>query len=43
MSGNTIKENFFYDEHFTKYKIGGKWYFSALETEKFLLMWIKEQ
>ncbi|PEA80791.1 hypothetical protein [Bacillus pseudomycoides] len=43
MSENTIKEKFFYDERFPKYKIGGKWYFPALEAENFLLMWIKEQ
>lgn len=43
MSENTIKDKFFYDERFPKYKIGGKWYFSALESERFLLMWIKEQ
>ncbi|CAM4213943.1 hypothetical protein BAMA_02120 [Bacillus manliponensis] len=43
MSRNTISENFFYDERFPKYKIGGKWYFPAQETEKFLLMWIQEQ
>lgn len=43
MSENTIKEKFFYDERFPKYKLGGKWYFPALEAEVFLLMWIKEQ
>lgn len=43
MSENTIKEKFFYDERFPKFKIGGKWYFPALEAESFLLMWIKEQ
>lgn len=43
MSENTIKEKFFYDERFQKYKIGGKWYFPAVDAECFLLMWIKEQ
>ncbi len=43
MSENTIKDKFFYDERFPKYKIGGKWYFPAVEAESFLLMWIKEQ
>lgn len=43
MSENTIKEKFFYDERFQKYKIGGKWYFPSVKTECFLLMWIKEQ
>ncbi|PED05284.1 hypothetical protein [Bacillus pseudomycoides] len=43
MSENTIKEKFFYDDRFLKYKIGGKWYFPAIDAENFLLMWIKEQ
>lgn len=43
MSENNIKEKFFYDKRFPKYKIGGKWYFPAKETEEFLLMWLKEQ
>ncbi|WP_430476725.1 hypothetical protein [Bacillus cereus] len=43
MSGSSIREYFFYDERFPKFKIGGKWYFPALEAENFLLMWIKEQ
>lgn len=43
MSENTVKEKFFYDKRFPKYKIGGKWYFPALEAESFLLMWVKEQ
>lgn len=43
MSVNTIKDNFFYDEGFPKYKVGGKWYFPADETREFLLMWLKER
>jgi hypothetical protein len=43
MSENTIKEKFFYDTRFPKYKIGGKWYFPAAECEEFLLTWIREQ
>ena len=43
MSDNNIKEKFFYDPRFPKYKIGGKWYFPAKEAEDFILMWIKEQ
>lgn len=43
MSDNNIKEKFFYDPRFPKYKIGGKWYFPAKEAEEFILMWIKEQ
>ena len=43
MSENNIKEKFFYDESFPKFKVGGKWMFPAKECEQFLLMWIKEQ
>ncbi|MFJ7831766.1 hypothetical protein ACIQXU_16265 [Peribacillus sp. NPDC097284] len=43
MSENNIKEKFFYDERFPKRKIGGKWYFPAIATERFLLSWITEQ
>lgn len=41
MSANTMKDNFFYEEGFPKYKIGGKWYFPAVETRKWLLEWLK--
>ncbi|MFE6167044.1 hypothetical protein ACFVP8_04100 [Viridibacillus arvi] len=40
---NTIKENFFYDNRFPKFKIGRKWLFPAEEAKKFLLIWLKEQ
>jgi hypothetical protein len=43
MSENNIKEKFFYDPRFQKYKVGGKWLFPAKETEHFLLTWINEQ
>lgn len=43
MSVNTIKDNFFYDDDFPKYKVGGKWYFPAEETREFLLNWIKNK
>lgn len=43
MGESNIKEKFFYDSRFPKYKVGGKWYFPAKECEEFLLMWIKEQ
>jgi hypothetical protein len=42
MSENTIKERFFYEEGFPKYKIGGKWYMVARETEEFLLQWVRD-
>lgn len=43
MSIGNIKDKFFYNPSFPKYKIGGKWYFPAIECEKFLLEWIKQQ
>lgn len=43
LSENTIKERFFYDSRFPKYKVGGKWLMPAKETEEFLLKWLKEQ
>lgn len=43
LSEPTVKEKFFYDERFPKFKVGSKWLFPAAECEKFLLMWIKEQ
>ncbi|NRD81129.1 group-specific protein [Bacillus sp. BRMEA1] len=43
MSENNIKEKFFYDPFFPKYKIGSKWYIPAKEGEAFLLQWIREQ
>ena len=41
MCENTIKDRFFYEPHFPKHKIGGKWYMPAKETEEFLLDWIR--
>jgi len=43
MSIGNIKDKFFYDTRFPKYKVGGKWYFPSQECEAFLLQWIKEQ
>lgn len=43
LSENTIKEKFFFEEGFPKYKVGGKWLFPAKECEAFLLNWIREQ
>lgn len=40
---NTIKEKFFYDERFPKFKIGKKWLFPAEEAKSFLIEWLKEQ
>ena len=43
MSITFIKENFFYDPRFPKYRVGRKWLMPARETEEFLLMWLKEK
>ena len=43
MSDNFIKDQFFYDPRFPKFRAGKKWLFPARETEAFLLMWIKEK
>lgn len=43
MSINTIKEKFFYDKRFPKYRVGSKWYFPARDCEEFLYQWLKEQ
>lgn len=40
MSWNTILSNFFYEQDFPKTKVGGKWYFPAHETKKFLTNWL---
>lgn len=41
MSENFIKEQFFYDSRFQKYRVGRKWLFPAKETEEFLINWLK--
>jgi hypothetical protein len=43
MSENNIKDKFFYDKRFPKFKVGGKWIFPAVESERFLLEWLNEQ
>ncbi|WP_307341667.1 DUF771 domain-containing protein [Caldalkalibacillus uzonensis] len=43
MSWNTIQDNFFHDPRFPKVKVGGKWYFPAEKTKRFLLEWLEEQ
>lgn len=43
MSDNFIKEQFFYDPRFPKYRVGRKWLFPAKECEAFLLQWLREQ
>lgn len=43
MSENNIKDKFFWDTEFPKYKVGSKWYFPAKECEEFLIKWIASQ
>ncbi|MDQ0257924.1 phage pi2 protein 07 [Evansella vedderi] len=43
MSWNTVVKTFFHDPRCPRYKVGGKWYFSAEEMKKFLLVWLSEQ
>lgn len=43
LSWNTIQTLFFYDPRFPKRKIGGKWFFPARETRRFLEEWLSEQ
>ena len=42
MSDNFIKEQFFYDKDFPKFRVGKKWLFPAKETEEFLIRWLKQ-
>lgn len=43
MSEPFIKEKFFFDPRFQKFRVGRKWLFPAKETEQFLIQWLKEQ
>lgn len=43
MSENFIKDQFFYEEDFPKYRVGKKWLFPAKETEHFLIQWLKKR
>lgn len=43
MSEPFIKEHFFYDDRFPKFRVGKKWLFPAKECEEFLIKWLKEQ
>lgn len=42
MSDNFIKDQFFYDKSFPKFRVGKKWLFPAKEAEDFLIKWLKE-
>ncbi|WP_241535810.1 group-specific protein [Indiicoccus explosivorum] len=43
MSINFIKDTFFFDPRFKKFRVGRKWLFPAKEAEEFLLLWLSEQ
>lgn len=43
MGRNFIKDNFFYDPRFPKYKIGKEWRYPVKATKEFLEIWIREQ
>lgn len=43
MSETFIRDTFFYDPRFPKYRVGKKWLFPAKEAEEFLIKWLKEQ
>ncbi|WP_338754894.1 group-specific protein [Bacillus sp. FJAT-52991] len=43
MSEPFIKEHFFFDPRFQKFRVGRKWLFPARQTEEFLLTWLHEQ
>lgn len=42
MSENFIKDQFFYDPRFPKFRVGKKWLIPAKEAESFLLSWLKQ-
>lgn len=43
MSIPFIKEHFFYNEDFPKYRVGRKWLMPAQETHDYLIKWLKQQ
>lgn len=43
MSEPFIKEQFFFDPRFPKFRVGRKWVFPAKEAENFLIQWLREQ
>lgn len=43
MSIPFIKENFFYNEGFPKYKVGTKWLMPAQEASDYIIAWLKRQ
>lgn len=43
MSEPFIKDQFFYDPRFPKFRVGRKWVIPAKAAEEFLLQWLLEQ
>lgn len=43
MSETFVKEQFFYNPDFPKFRVGKKWLMPAKQTEEFLLAWIAQQ
>lgn len=43
MSETFVKEQFFYNPDFPKFRVGKKWLMPAKQTEEFLLSWIEQQ
>lgn len=43
MSIPFIKENFFYNEDFPKFKVGSKWLMPAQEAHDYVINWLKRQ
>lgn len=43
MNINTMKNHFFYDERFPKFKVGRDWRFPVARTKQFLEQWAMEQ
>lgn len=43
MSIPFIKDNFFYNEDFPKFRVGKKWLMPSDEAREFILKWLKRQ
>lgn len=43
MSVPFIKQNFFYNEDFPKFKVGSKWLMPAQEANEYVIKWLKRQ
>ncbi|WP_141433001.1 group-specific protein [Bacillus sp. 03113] len=43
MSEPFVKEQFFFDPRFPKFRVGRKWLFPAKQAEEFLIQWLIEQ